>query len=113
MKQCASYIWKLEKRKPESWTISNWSKHLLWSAIEKDGTEADKAALPCAGKRNRSHPLFFRSVKPRMAPTAKPESKATSESLSKEKMEESRTEMVESWLDDDGEDAADIISVKT
>lgn len=40
----------------------NWSKRLLRSAIEKDGTPEDKAALLPAMKRNRSHPSFSRSI---------------------------------------------------
>jgi hypothetical protein len=62
LKSRASYIWRLERSKPETWVLSNWSKRLLQSATEKDGTPEDKAALPPAKKTNRSHPSFSRTV---------------------------------------------------
>jgi hypothetical protein len=76
LKSRASYIWRLERSKPENWVLSNWSKRLLRSAIEKDGTPEDKAALPPVKKRNRSHPSFSRIV---MHPRKKTKMKQTSE----------------------------------
>jgi len=78
IKSHASYIWMLDKSKPESWVVSNWSKRVQRGAIERDGTLEDKAALPQANKRNRSHPSYSKQprkkkkVVKKTAPVTKP-----------------------------------------
>jgi hypothetical protein len=58
----ASYIWASPKSRPESWAISQWSKKLSRSHIEKFGSTDDKQNLPPATKSNRSHPFFSRRL---------------------------------------------------
>jgi hypothetical protein len=44
-KQRASYIWNISKSKPANWSLGEWSKHTLRSAIETHGMSSDKALL--------------------------------------------------------------------
>ena len=46
MKTIASYIWALKNSKIEAWSIGEWSKHVKYSAIMKNGMESDKVKLP-------------------------------------------------------------------
>ena len=48
MKTIASYIWALKNSKIEAWSIGEWSKHVKYSAVMKNGTESDKVKLPVA-----------------------------------------------------------------
>jgi hypothetical protein len=55
LKSRASYIWALRKSKIEAWSIGEWSKHVKYSAIMKNGMESDKAKLPAATRYNEAH----------------------------------------------------------
>jgi len=55
LKSRASYIWALRKSKIEAWSIGEWSKHVKYSAIMKNGIESDKAKLPAATRYNEAH----------------------------------------------------------
>jgi hypothetical protein len=55
LKTRASYIWALKKSKIEAWSIGEWSKHVKYSAIMKNGTESDKVRLPVATWHNAAH----------------------------------------------------------
>ena len=48
LKTIASYIWALKNSKIEAWSIGEWSKHVKYSAIMKNGMESDKVKLPVA-----------------------------------------------------------------
>jgi hypothetical protein len=61
VKTKASYIWQLPKchrmrnGPVEDWCLSTWSRHIQYSNILKNGTEADKKALGAPTKFNRTH----------------------------------------------------------
>ena len=61
LKSRASYIWLMPKSRPESWAISQWSKKLSRSEIEKNGNASDLEKLPAPKKSNRAHPFFAKS----------------------------------------------------
>ena len=63
VRQRASYIFVNSKSNPDDWKVSNWSKKVLRSSIEKDGTAEDLAQLPTVKRNNKSHPDFFRKRK--------------------------------------------------
>ena len=55
VKTKASYIWEKQEL-PEKWSLSNWSKLVKHSNIEKWGYDDVKAALGPQTKQNQPHP---------------------------------------------------------
>jgi hypothetical protein len=55
LKSRASYIWSLRNSKIEAWSLGEWSKHVKYSSIKKNGTTSDKEKLPAATRHNEPH----------------------------------------------------------
>jgi hypothetical protein len=55
LKSRASDIWTLKKSKVEAWSIGEWSKHVKYLAILKNGVESDKEKLPAATRYSETH----------------------------------------------------------
>jgi hypothetical protein len=55
LKSRASYIWSLTNSNIEAWSLGEWSKHVKFSSIKKNGTANDKERLPAPTRYNEPH----------------------------------------------------------